>query len=291
MFIASNTSSFSISRLSEHVRHPAKFLGMHFFYPADKRELVEVVHGKATGAAVANEAVSFLRRIGKIPIIVKDGPGFLVNRIVIFYLNEAVNCLADGMQIEELDRMMVNFGMPVGPFSLMDLVGIELSYTIGKNVAEGLNSPRLKISPVVINLYDGYRSSKNICWYIDQGEKRVPNQGLYELLEIKRQKTTAPREHYLNRIVYTIINEASRCLEEGLVSEPELVDLGLTLGMGFPYGGPLSYADSVGLSKIVDSLDSFKQMHGERFTCSGLLRDMAEANKNFYTREQTNTKP
>jgi len=277
--IASNTSSLSISGLSEHVRHPERFLGMHFFYPADKRELVEVIRGKATGEAAANEAASFLRQLGKIPIIVKDGPGFLVNRVVVIYLTEAINCLADGMKAEDIDRIMLDFGMPVGPFHLMDLVGVELSYEIGKVVLKGLARPGLKLPALLIDRYNAYRKGKDVPW------------NTYGTGRKKTNKGRMSAEQCLDRIAHTIINEASRCMEEGVVAEPKLLDLGLTLGTGFPNGGPLKYADSVGLSKIVECLDNLKQMHGERFKCSELLRKMAAANKNFYKVQPPVTKP
>lgn len=151
--IATNTSAIPIARLAPYVDNPQRFLGIHFFYPADTRPLVEIVQGQETDKDTVQTIDSFLKALGKNPTIVRDGPGFLVNRAIAFYISEITRLLLDGMAVDVIDRMMLDFGMPVGSLFYLDLVGIDTAYHIAKAMVEAMNSPRLRLPEVIASLY------------------------------------------------------------------------------------------------------------------------------------------
>ncbi len=269
---ASNTSSIPVAALAGSYRYPSNFLGLHFFYPADSRPIVEVVAGKKTGEKTTKAMMHLLHKLGKMPIRVNDGPGFLISRINAFYLSEALRCLQDGLGIEKADMMMKRFGMLAGPFQMMDLLGSRLCADVAENLSR---MPRFKNVKLLKKMAQG-----NISFFI-QGRE---NKAVYRL--IKRRKGG----DYLERMILTIVNESARCIEEGIIDDAQMLDIAMVFGMGFSPAtmGPMRFADRTGLGQIVMRLGALERKYGSRFECCRLLRDMARKEKKFYAYRNIN---
>jgi len=285
--IASNTSSLSISKMQTALKEPSRFVGMHFFNPVHRMPLVEVIRGdKSSDEAVAT-IFQFSKQLGKMPIVVKDAPGFLVNRLLLPYLNEATYLLMDGAPIDEVDRVMLKFGMPMGPMELIDEVGID----VGDKVAHILNDAfgdRAKPAPlnskVVVAKRLGKKNGKGMYEYDAQGRNKTLNKEIYKILEVTPNSGAVSDEEILDRCILPMINEASRCLEEQVVTSAQDVDLGMIMGTGFPpfRGGLLKYADTMGPQKVVEKLEKYAQRFGARFEPAPAMRERAKNGKLFY---------
>ncbi len=287
--IASNTSSLSISKMQEALKRPERFVGMHFFNPVHRMPLVEVIRGQKTSDEAVATIFQLSKSLGKTPIVVKDSAGFLVNRILGPYLNEATYLLADGVGVEEMDRVLLDFGMPMGPMELVDEVGID----VGAKVAHILNDafgPRMQACTLNQKLLDskrlGRKNSKGLYDYTDpkNPKKKHVDPAVYGILGVTPQKGALPAEEILERCVLPMINEASRCLDEGVVAASSEVDLGMIMGTGFPpfRGGLLRYADSLGAKHIVERLGKYQGRFGARFEPSAKLVTMAQHDQRFY---------
>lgn len=283
--IASNTSSLTIDAMAESLKYPERFVGMHFFNPVAKMPLVEVVAGKHTSPETVATTVALCRKLGKTPVVVKDCPGFLVNRIFLPGANEALRMLEEGYSMEELNSALLQFGMPMGPFILADEVGNDVVQKVGevfeRAYGERMHPPMLGKLLVENKLY-GKKSGKG--FYIYEGEKMRINPQIAVLIDGLNLKTPEhPKEEILPRFLYAMINEAARCLDEKIVEKASYLDLSLIMGMGFPpfQGGLLAYADRIGSQKIVETLDRFKEKLGMRFEPCNLLRKMAQHNDKF----------
>jgi len=284
--LASNTSSLPISDLAKAVTRPGRFIGMHFFNPVHRMPLVEVIRGQKTSDQSVVTTVALAKRLGKTPIVVRDRPGFLVNRILAPYLNEAAVILQEGGKIDEVDRAMVDFGMPMGPFHLVDEIGIDVAVKVAKVLTDAFGD-RLTPSPVLQRMYeDGrYGKKKGKGFYVYKGKSKEVDSAVYRLVADLRQSAAsmAPAE-IQDRMVLLMLNEAVVCLSEGLVRAPRDVDAGMVFGIGFPpfRGGILRYADQRGLDSVVLTLENFAGRYGERFTPSPLLKEMAAKGQRFY---------
>ncbi len=283
--IASNTSSLTIDAMAESLRYPDRFVGMHFFNPVAKMPLVEVVAGKHTSPKAIATAVDFCRKVGKTPIVVKDCPGFLVNRIFLLGANEAIRMLEEGFSMDELDKVLKEFGMPMGPFTLADEVGNDVTYKVAE-VFERAYGERMH-PPIILSLLNENKLYGKKCgqgFYIYNKDKATINPKVKELLSgLNRPQGQLRSDDILPRFLYGMINEASRCLEERIVEKAEYLDLALILGIGFPpfRGGLLAYADTIGTKKITADLHEFEKRYGMRFAPSKLLQKMAENDEPF----------
>jgi len=281
--IASNTSSLSISMLSENMKHPERFVGMHFFNPVPKMPLVEVIAGKKTSAKTIATVVSLAKEAGKTPIVVGDCAGFLVNRILLPYINEAVKMFEEGADFERIDNIVLDFGMPMGPFVLADEVGLDVGYKVAK-VLEDAYGERMTVSSILDRVYHqmnllGKKNGKG--FYIHGAKKREVNDAVKDLVFSKRQ---FDEQEIIDRAMLIMINEAVMCLEEGIVDNAQYLDMAMIMGTGFPpfRGGLLKYADSLGIERVVISLKALAKQHGVRFEPAKLLLDMANNKETFY---------
>jgi 3-hydroxyacyl-CoA dehydrogenase/enoyl-CoA hydratase/3-hydroxybutyryl-CoA epimerase len=263
---------------------PQRFLGMHFFNPVHKMPLVEIIRGQHTSDAAVAAVFQLTRQLGKTPLVVKNGPGFLVNRLLVPYMVEAITLLEEGHAPQQVDQLMVDFGMPMGPLELFDEVGIDVAYKVAK-ILNRFMSDRMADSQVLEKLVHdqrlGKKSGRGFYRYHDKKKYADPTVKQYITL---RQKTTLNDQEMIGRMVYPIINEAARCLQDKVVDRPQNVDLGMVFGTGFaPFrGGLLRYADSVGISKIVDTLHKFSEQYGNRFIPSPLIMEINKQGKGFY---------
>ncbi len=281
--IASNTSSLSITMLSEKMKHPERFIGMHFFNPVPRMPLVEIIPGKKTSDKSIATVVSLAKEAGKTPIVVGDCAGFLVNRILLPYINEAVRMFEEGADFERIDKLILDFGMPMGPFVLADEVGLDVGYKVAK-VLEDAYGERMKVSGILDRVYQqmqllGKKSGKG--FYIHTGKKRVANTAVKDLVFSKQR---FDEKEVIDRAVLIMINEAAMCLQEGIVDNAQYLDMAMVMGTGFPpfRGGLLRYADSIGIEGVVITLKSLAKNHGVRFEPAKLLTDMAKNKKTFY---------
>jgi 3-hydroxyacyl-CoA dehydrogenase / enoyl-CoA hydratase / 3-hydroxybutyryl-CoA epimerase len=292
---ASNTSSLSISSMTEGVENKTRVIGMHFFNPVHRMPLVEIIRAEGTSDETVATVVNLCKFIGKTPIVVKDSCGFLVNRILLPYLNEAGFLLEEGVSFERVDNICLGFGMPMGPFTLMDEIGLDVGYKVALILEESFG-PRMKVAQILNKIYErkwlGKKSGRG--FYIYKGKEKIPNKEIYNLLP-KRVSVIAD-EDILKRMLYKMINEAGRCLEEKVCNEPSDVDIGMIMGTGFPpfRAGLLRYADSIGPDKIVADLEKFSRQSGirqytgkekldpQRFSPCDYLINLAKGKGKFY---------
>lgn len=262
-FFATNTSSLPISAMAAASGRPERLAGMHFFYPAPTMKLVEVVPALQTSPETVDAIVSFAETLRKIPIRVREGPGFLVNRVLAPYLHEAVRCLIEGAATaKEMDEAMTQFGMPMGPFRLLDSVGIDIALQVSRVLVEGFG-PRSEPPALLESLVRAGRLGRKSGAGFYAYDGRPENEDALIRAAIERN---AASKFTPERLLLAMLNEACACLEEG-VAGPGDVDMALLAGIGFPQarGGLLRWADAVGLDKILGSLREFAALYGARF--------------------------
>ncbi|HKO57814.1 MAG TPA: 3-hydroxyacyl-CoA dehydrogenase NAD-binding domain-containing protein, partial [Thermoanaerobaculia bacterium] len=266
---ATNTSTIPITDIAAQAERPENVVGMHFFNPVDRMPLVEVIRGKKTSDVAAVTVAAFARKMGKTVVYTNDGPGFVVNRILGPYMNEAGFLLEEGNSIESLDKAMVDFGMPMGPMALLDEVGIDVAAKVAVILTDAFGA-RMQKSTVVEKLYEdgrhGKKNGKGLYTYKD-GKRQDPDPTVYKVLGIKSPHP-ADAKHVVERMVLAMINEAALILDERIVATAGELDLAMIMGTGFPpfRGGLLRYADSLGVPYIVARLDEFSTRHGSRYT-------------------------
>ena len=283
--LTSNTSSLSISEMQSALARPADFCGMHFFNPVERMPLVEIIRGSQTSDETIATVHAVARKLEKTPVLVNDGAGFLVNRILAPYLNEAGWLLADGASIEAIDKALVNFGMPMGPVRLLDEVGLDVSRHAGRVMYEAFGE-RLRPAPPLEALEKSQRLGKKGgagFYKYEDGKQKEVDASVYGELGLQPGGTLSEQD-IQRRAVFVMINEAARILEDGIVAGPGDVDLGMIMGTGFPpfRGGLLRYADTVGLREIVNWLERYQQQLGDRFAPAPLLKRKADAGETFY---------
>jgi 3-hydroxyacyl-CoA dehydrogenase/enoyl-CoA hydratase/3-hydroxybutyryl-CoA epimerase/3-hydroxyacyl-CoA dehydrogenase/enoyl-CoA hydratase/3-hydroxybutyryl-CoA epimerase/enoyl-CoA isomerase len=290
--LASNTSAISIGKLAQALRRPERFCGIHFFNPVRKMQLVEVIRGPQTSDETVATAVAYAKSIGKSPIVVQDGPGFLVNRLLLPYMNEALELLQEGAPMDGIERAAKNFGMPMGPMTLYDVVGIDTAYYAGQVMHEGFPD-RVIESAVLAAMVRagrlGQKSGAGFYAYEGKAERGRPDATLAPLLAPLLRRQTAPTEEQIvDRLFLPMVLEATRILQEKKVRDPRDVDLGLIYGIGFPpfRGGLLFWADALGAASILERLKPFEPL-GERYRPTQMLLDMARAGDKFYREQLT----
>ncbi len=293
--IATNTSSLSVEEMASALSRPERFCGMHFFNPVHRMPLVEVIRAPGT----SDEAVATIYRLaldlGKVPVVVGDGPGFLVNRILGLYLNEAGFLLSDGASIEMIDRGAKRFGMPMGPLRLVDEVGIDVSTHAGASL-HGALGERLTPAPALLELGRtgrlGKKGGLGFYQYEDGKDKGVDDSIYAELPSVPTPSTSSAgsltgedgEDLIRRRLVLAMINEAARILGDGIAASAADVDIAMIMGTGFPpfRGGLLRFADTLHPRGLVDQLEQLAEMHGERFTPAPILVQLAAEDQKLY---------
>lgn len=284
---ATNTSSLPIARIAEAARRPENVIGLHYFSPVEKMPLLEIIATPQTAPDVIATAVEFGRRQGKTAIVVQDGAGFYVNRILAPYINEAGHLLNEGVAIDAIDRALVQFGFPVGPFTLLDEVGIDVGSKVGPILYEAFGE-RMKPAGVADALLadgrHGRKSKKGFYLYegVKKGEKPV-DKSVYRVLGASGDKALDARE-IVERCLLPMLNEAALCWEEQVIRGPRDGDVGAVFGIGFPpfLGGPFRHADSLGIAALVKKLEQYRQRLGDRFHPAEILLRMARKSQSFY---------
>jgi 3-hydroxyacyl-CoA dehydrogenase/enoyl-CoA hydratase/3-hydroxybutyryl-CoA epimerase len=304
--IATNTSALPVSALADVTVSPEHVIGLHFFNPVSRMKLVEVVIAKETSGETRERSLAFVRQIGKVPVIVRDSPGFLVNRVLFPYLLDAAELFERGLEADKVDNALVQWGMPMGPLRLIDEIGVDITIDIG-NTLERAYGRRDHVSAVLLWLRDGQMLGRKTGagFYKYEAKTQMPNDSLSqwrralhgesEGAEGPNPATAGPdryrdsrlrlnEEDLARRLVFVMINEAARCVEEKVVDSPEDADYGMILGTGFaPFrGGPLRCAEHYGLRKVVDELDRLAQSE-EKFLPCEILRKHARDGTKFYT--------
>jgi 3-hydroxyacyl-CoA dehydrogenase len=269
---------------------PGRMIGLHFFNPAHRMQLLEIICAEKTSDQTLATSVSFARDIKKIPIVVNDGPGFYVSRQLIGLLGAAVYLTADGVDGETVEAAMLEFGMPMGPATLADLTGIDIGYHVGKTFEKRLGD-RYKVHPLSEAIYQtGCYGRKTGAGYYDySGDKPAPNPKVVEVLQKYLQDNNiSPREMSKEEITDAMlalgINEAALMMEEGICDRPQDMDLAMIYGTGFPpyRGGILRYADKWGLKNVHDTLVELEKRYGARFKPADLIKEMAAEGRTFY---------
>jgi 3-hydroxyacyl-CoA dehydrogenase/enoyl-CoA hydratase/3-hydroxybutyryl-CoA epimerase len=284
--IASNTSSLSVTGIASVLKQRDRAVGFHFFNPVHRMPLVEIVRGEETSDETTVTAVAFAKRLGKIPVVVRNSPGFLVNRILGPYINEAARMLEEGVPIIVIDNAMLEFGMPMGPLHLMDEVGIDVAAKVGQILFAAFGK-RMQPSPVIRTMHESGRLGKKggagFYLYDDSGKKVDP--AVYTTIsDLVTGNTEQRREDIQDRLYFTMLQEAARCLEEKVVRQARDVDAGMIFGTGFPpfQGGVLRRADQLGIQDCVARMQQLSEKYGERFRPPAQLVAMASENKCFY---------
>lgn len=280
--LTSNTSALSVSAIGAATKRPGKVCGLHFFNPAYAMPLVEVIPGLATEAQTLDDVVGFAESLRKTPVVVKECAGFLVNRLLFPYLNEAVLCLQEGAaSMKEIDQEMVSFGMPVGPFTLLDQVGLGIAFEVAR-ILHWNYGPRMTPAPLHEALVKagrlGVKAGHGFYDYLS-AEDRGRDQSLEQVIQQVRQRTGQQRTRWTrSRPLLAMVNEAVTALQEGVASARD-IDLAMVAGTGFPNekGGPLHVADQLGIGHVLHELDEFTQSLGVRFWPAPMLRRMVEA--------------
>jgi 3-hydroxyacyl-CoA dehydrogenase/enoyl-CoA hydratase/3-hydroxybutyryl-CoA epimerase len=295
LIFASNTSAIPIARLAEASRHPENVVGMHFFSPVHKMPLLEIIRHPGTSEEALATVVEVGRRMGKTVIVVGDGPGFFTTRVLSPFLNEAAWLLADGAGIDQVDQAMTRWGWPVGPFALMDEVGLDVGRHVGEVMNEALGD-RLAPPPVFHRMIEdkrlGRKSKRGFYLYDDEGKteekkkkkgSRPVDPAVYRLLDWSPKPVSD--EEIVERCWLQMLNETARCMEEGIIKDPADVDIGVIFGFGFPpfRGGLLQEADRHGLAWVVSRLEGYAGRHGSRLEPARLLREMAHRGERFYS--------
>jgi len=293
---ASNTSALPIHQIAAKSRRPEKVIGMHYFSPVDKMELLEIVRAKQTSEDTVRSAVSVGLKQGKVVIVVGDGPGFYTTRLLMFAGAEVFRLLQEGATPKEIDKATKKFGFPVGSATLFDEVGIDVAAHIARDM-QAVFGERLadKSMPnlfhqLVENNLRGRKSGQGLYVYQEgvKGGDREINPKFTELIKNYALEAKEPNtmEVIQWRTGLRFLNEAARCLEEKIITSPTDGDIGAVFGLGFPpmKGGPFRFMDTYGVSKIVDLMNNYRSKYGERFAPTQLLVDMAKENKTFYSK-------
>jgi len=273
---ASNTSALSISEMGAATRRPHKVIGMHFFNPASVMKLVEVIPGLDTSQETVDDVVMFAESLRKIPVIVQECPGFLVNRLLMPYLNEATRALEEGAATAtEIDQAVVEWGMPMGPFTLMDMLGLDICADVGAYLYSEYGE-RMHPAPLFTKLVEAGRLGEKCgAGFYDHpgGESDAVLQMIKELQEAGAVPTGTTFS--VERLMFPLINEAALCLQEGIASITD-IDMAMVAGTGMTYGGerigPLAIADKIGLDVVLERLEELERELGPRFRPSRPLK-------------------
>jgi len=281
--LASNTSTIPIARLATAVRLPERLVGMHFFSPVEKMPLLEVIVTAQTAPWVTATAVDFGRRMGKTVVVVRDAPGFWVNRILAPYLNEAGRLVAEGADVGYVDRTMKAFGFPVGPLTLLDEVGLDVGLKASKVLHDAFGE-RMAPVPGLAALVEagrlGRKSGQGFYRYA-HGKRQGVDASVHAL--IGTEPARAPVADVEDRLVHAMLNEAARAFDEGVVRSVRDGDIAAVFGIGYPpfRGGPLRTLDQIGAARVVDTLRRLEATYGSRFAPAPVLVEHAEHSTRF----------
>ena len=290
VIFGTNTSALPITEMASVLKDPGRMIGLHFFNPAHRMQLLEIICATQTSNQTLASSVAFARNIKKIPIVVNDGPGFYVSRQLGGLMGGSVYLVADGVEGRIIEEAMVDFGMPMGPATLADLTGIDINYHVNKTFEQRLGA-RYAVHPLTERIYQTgcYGRKTGAGYFIYQGKTVLPNPKVAEVLQgYLQEKNVQPKKMSYQEVVEVMlslaINEAALMIEEGICDRPQDMDLAMIYGTGFPpyRGGILRYADKWGASKIVEKLEALEKQYGLRFKPSKLLKEMAEERKTFY---------
>ncbi|HEY2589109.1 MAG TPA: 3-hydroxyacyl-CoA dehydrogenase NAD-binding domain-containing protein, partial [Tepidisphaeraceae bacterium] len=284
--LASNTSSLSIAEIAAATSTPSRVIGLHFFNPVPKMPLVEVVRAPQSDDRSLATAAALSLRIGKTPLLVKDAPGFLVNRVLIPYLAEAIRAAAEGIPVPAIDRALKDWGMPMGPFELLDEIGLDIGLHVleafGSKFGEYADTPA-GMKRAIERGWLGKKSGRGFYVHDDahkrKGETPV-NAEMTALLTSGTPASPVPSDQELQwRLVLPMVNEAARLLAEGVTDSADAIDLGTVLGLGLaPFRGGLAhFADTVGSESLVERMRTMAAQHGPRFAPAPLLARLAAA--------------
>ena len=278
--LASNTSALSISALGSATQRPEKVIGIHFFYPAHVMKLVEVIPGLATSEDTVQDATAFCENLRKLPVRVNECGGFLVNRLLMPYLNEAAYCAQEGASLQEIDKAMMSFGFPMGPFTLVDTIGLDVCHDVVEILLQDYGN-RMKPAQVWGKIYDQKRFGvkSKAGFYSYASGKAQEDEAVKSILKNLKSESPSKGEPFsAERLLLAMINEAAFCIQEN-VSSPSDIDLAVLAGLGFPQakGGLLQYADTLGIEVVLEKLTNLYKIYGERFFPAGLLRRMVHA--------------
>jgi 3-hydroxyacyl-CoA dehydrogenase / enoyl-CoA hydratase / 3-hydroxybutyryl-CoA epimerase len=300
--IATNTSALPISQLADATVSPEHVIGLHFFNPVSRMKLVEVVIAKQTSDDTRERTLAFARQIGKTPVIVRDSPGFLVNRVLFPYLLDAAELFESGLDADKIDNAIVQWGMPMGPLRLIDEIGVDITVDISSTL-EKAYARRDHVSAVLMWLREQRMLGRKTGagFYKFEGKTQTANDSLAQwrrALHGEPEGTAGPNippdrhgdprlrlsdEDLTHRLIFLMVNEAARCVEEKVVDSPEDADYGMILGTGFaPFrGGPLRFAEHFGLGKVVEKLEKLAQSE-EKFLPCEILKKHARDGTTFY---------
>ena len=292
--LATNTSSLSVASLQEGFPDPGRVAGLHFFNPVHKMDLVEVVRAPASDERTMALLTRFTLALGKTPVAVKDSPGFVVNRVLMPYVNEAVLLVTEGLGVEQVDGLMRRFGMPMGPLEMLDTVGLDVATRIADGMQPAFGD-RYAPNPTFRRMsQSGWLGQKTGSgFYRHGGRRRRVNKDALPLLRsdppanlatLRSLPLAVRLQQARDRMVLLMVNEAAAGLGEGLAENPQAIDLAVVLGTGWaPHrGGPLHFADAYGLGKIVETLKGFAQRFGPHFEPCPELQHRAASNEPFY---------
>lgn len=288
--IVTNTSSLSVTEMAKGHPRPEYFAGMHFFNPVHKMPLVEVIRGEKTSDETIATIFELTKRMGKMPVVVKDGPGFVVNRLLLPYMAEAAFLMQEGMSIEAVDKAYVHeFGMPMGPFELMDEVGLDVCLKVLKIFKKAFGE-RIEIAPCMEALEKsgrlGRKNNKGFYLYGEDGKRGAVDQTVYAALGLGARTNPYDSKECIERGVFAMVNECSLALiEDRIVETAHEVDLAMIMGTGFPpfRGGLLKYTDSLGTQYVADQLSYYaSNRKAGRLKPSVPLSNLAKANRKFY---------
>jgi len=285
-----NTSALPIMEMASVLMDPGRMIGLHFFNPAERMQLLEIICGKETSDQTLATSVGFARTIRKVPIVVNDGPGFYVSRQLSALLGESTFLVGEGVDPSRIEEAILEFGMPMGPATLSDLTGIDIGYHVLKNFEQSFGK-RWKMSPIYERVYQTgcYGRKTRAGWYDYSGEEPVTNPKVLEMVDrYLKEKGIAPKEvssqEIVDRMLARAINEAVYMIREGICDRPQDMDLAMIYGTGFPpyRGGTLRYADAWGIRNVYEHLVNLEAEHGIRFKPETLLKEMAESGDTFY---------
>ena len=277
--IATNTSALPVSELADCTVSPDRVIGLHFFNPVSRMKLVEVVVAKETSDETKERALVFVRQVGKLPIVVRDAPGFLVNRVLFPYLLEAAELFESGVELDRIDEKLAKWGMPMGPLRLIDEIGLDVTLDIAATLEKAYG--RRDRAPEILQRM---RESKllgrksDAGFYKYEGKQQSPNESL---VQWRRAGSARNDVDLANRLMFLMINEAARCIEEEVVEAPEDADYGMILGTGFaPHrGGPLRFAEHFGLKKMIDEMSRLAQSDDKFEPCEILKKHARDGTK------------
>jgi 3-hydroxyacyl-CoA dehydrogenase/enoyl-CoA hydratase/carnithine racemase len=290
VIFATNTSALPITEMASVLQDPGRMIGLHFFNPAHRMQLLEVICAQKTSDQTLASSVAFARAIKKIPIVVNDGPGFYVSRQLGGLFGGAIFLTGDGVDGAAVEAAMLDFGMPMGPATLFDLTGIDIGYHVAKTYEKRLGE-RYKIHPLFERIYEtGCYGRKTGAGYFDySGDEPVPNPKVVEVVQnYLKENNVSPKEMSNQDIIDSMlalgINEAALMIEGGICDRPQDMDLAMIYGTGFPpyRGGILRYADKWGLKNVYQKLLALEKQYGPRFKPADLVKEMAEKGKTFY---------